>query len=174
MQPPPLADEFVDLYSRYARRVYAFVRTVVPNHADAEDVAQEVGRVLWEKFDEYESGTDFLGWAIKIAYFKVLQYRRSKARSPTNLADQVVELIDRDVLQSASNQDTRPQALADCIQKLSLADRKLIDARYQSGESAQSVAGTFGCSVDSIYRALRRIHKALFHCVRRRLTEEAT
>jgi RNA polymerase sigma-70 factor, ECF subfamily len=175
MQEPLLAaDEFVALYSRYARRIYAFVRTVVPNHADAEDVAQEVGRVLWSKFDEYQSDTDFLGWAIKIAYFKVLQYRRSKARSPISLSDEVLEVLDRDVLESMSNRDPRPQALADCIQKLSPADRQLIGARYQSGESPQAVASTLGRSVDSIYRALRRIHKILFECVRRQLAEEVS
>jgi RNA polymerase sigma-70 factor (ECF subfamily) len=136
-------------------------------------VAQEVGRVLWEKFDTYEPGTEFLSWAFQIAHFKILQHRRSKARSPAALADAVVELIDQEVLQSSSNQDTRQLALADCMQKLPAADRQLIEARYKPGETTQSVAGSLGRSIDAIYRALRRIHKALFECVRRRLAEES-
>ena len=173
-KPQPFADEFVDLYSRNARRIYAFVRSMVPHQADAEDLAQEVGRVLWEKFGEYESGTDFLAWAIKIAHFKVLHYRRDKGRSPVSLAEGVEELLDREVIQSAAKQDSRLQALADCIQKLSPADRQVIDARYQAGETPQSVAGNMGRSIDSIYRTLRRVHKLLFECVRSRLAEEAS
>jgi RNA polymerase sigma-70 factor (ECF subfamily) len=168
------ADEFVGLYSRNARRIYAFVRSMVPNQADAEDLAQEVGRVLWEKFDEYELSTDFLAWAIKIAHFKILHYRRNKGRSPVNLAEGVVELLDQEMIQSAAKQDSRSQALTDCISKLSPADRQVIDARYQAGETPQSVASSLGRSVDSIYRTLRRVHKLLFECVRRRLAEEAS
>jgi RNA polymerase sigma-70 factor (ECF subfamily) len=173
MSKTQLADDFVDLYSRYARRIYAFIRTLVPHHADAEDVAQEVGRVLWEKFNTYEPGTDFLSWAFQIAHFKVLQHRRSKARSPAVLADAVVELIDHEVLNSAANQDARQSALAECMQKLPLSDRQLIEARYKPGETTQSVANSLGRSIDAVYRALRRIHKALFECVRRNLAEES-
>lgn len=172
MPKSQLADDFVDLYSRYARRIYAFVRTLVPNHADAEDVSQEVGRVLWEKFDEYEPGTDFLRWAFQIAHYKVLQYRRGKARSTAMLAEQVVELIDQQMLETSTREDTRQAALAECVQKLAASDRQLVEARYKAGATTQSVADAVGRSVDAIYRSLRRIHKALFECVRRSLAEE--
>jgi uncharacterized repeat protein (TIGR01451 family) len=41
---------------------------------------QETSVALWEMFDEFEEGTNFLGWACRIAYFRILRYREKKKR----------------------------------------------------------------------------------------------
>jgi RNA polymerase sigma-70 factor (ECF subfamily) len=165
-------DEFVTLYLKYSRRVYGFVRSLVPHKPDAEDVFQEVGRTLWEKFDQYESGTSFLFWAFSVSRFAIYQYRRTRSRLPTCLDDAVFELIAAELLTCSSEEDPRFQALAECLQKLSVRDRDLIDARYHHGKSTKSVATSVGRSVDAIYRSLRRIHKSLLRCVQRRIAGE--
>jgi RNA polymerase sigma-70 factor (ECF subfamily) len=59
MNPAERVPEFVQLFAQSSRRIYAYIRTLVPNQADAEDVFQETSKVLWEKFADYEIGTDF-------------------------------------------------------------------------------------------------------------------
>ena len=172
MQKSERVDEFLTLYLKNARRVYGFVRALVPHKPDAEDVFQEVGRTLWEKFDQYESGTNFLVWAFAIARFAVFQYRRTRARLPTSLSDAVFELIAAELQNSSGEEDPRYQALVECLQKLSVRDRELIDARYRQGETTKSVAASAGRSIDAIYRSLRRIHKALLDCVQQRIAME--
>lgn len=172
MQKSERVDEFVTLYMKNSRRVYGFVRSLVPHKPDAEDVYQEVGRTLWEKFDQYESGTNFLVWAFTIARFAVYQYRRTQSRLPTNLSDAIFELIAAEVLNSSAEDDPRYQALAACLQKLPARDRELIDARYRQGETTKSVAASVGRSIDAIYRSLRRIHKALLVCVQQQTAAE--
>ncbi len=111
-------DEFVSLYVQYSRRIYSFVRSLTARQQDAEDVFQEVGRTLWEKFDQYQSGTSFLLWAFSIAHFKVLQHRRRQSHQPIGLSDAVLELIAKDLAEFSTQDDERYEALTACVQKL--------------------------------------------------------
>jgi len=175
MQKSERVDEFVALYLRYAGRIYGFVRSLVPHKPDADDVFQEVGRTLWEKFDQYESGTNFLFWAFSVARYAIYQYRRTRSRQPTCLNDAVFELISAELLNYSSEEDPRLLALAECMRHLPEKDQDVIRARYRHGATTKSAAESLGRSVDAIYRSLRRIHKSLLACVQRRIaTERAT
>lgn len=165
-------DEFVSLYMQHSLRLRGFVRALVPTQPDAEDVFQDVSRTLWDKFDQYESGTNFLGWALSIARFKVLHYRRVKAKLPVNMSDTVFDIIAEEMVGAALHEDSYLQYLNDCIQHLPERDRELINARYRHGGSTKSVAAALNRSVDAIYRSLRRIHKVLCACVERRIADE--
>ena len=51
-------DEFVRLFSLYAKTIYSYIRILVRSNVDAEDLFQETSRTLWAKFDEYRPGPD--------------------------------------------------------------------------------------------------------------------
>lgn len=38
--------------------------------------------VLWRKFDQFQEGTDFAVWAMSVARFCALNWRRKQARLP--------------------------------------------------------------------------------------------
>jgi len=42
--------EFIRLLMENERRIYAYIRTLIGNNADAEDVLQETSITLWDKF----------------------------------------------------------------------------------------------------------------------------
>jgi RNA polymerase sigma-70 factor (ECF subfamily) len=164
-------EEFVTLYMKNSRRIHGFVRALVPHHPDAEDVFQDVSRTLWAKFYQFESGTNFVVWAFSIARFKVMEYRKRRARHPASLSDAAFELIAEEVIGSA-DEDIRIAMLANCLRKLGHKDRELIEARYRHGHTTRAVARSSNQSIDAIYRALRRIHKALFNCIQQQLVQE--
>jgi RNA polymerase sigma-70 factor (ECF subfamily) len=172
MQKHERADEFLTLYLQYSRRIYGFVRALAPRDSDAEDVFQEISRTLWTKFDDYESGTNFLAWAFSISRFKILQHRRSSSRRSPTLGDAVFELVADEIYSAVGKEDARFQVLADCLKKLPARDRHLIEVRYHQGQSTKSIAAAVGRSIDAIYRSLRRVHKELFFCMQRGLAEE--
>ncbi len=165
-------DEFVSLYVQHSRRIYNFVRSLTWRQQDAEDVFQDVGKTLWEKFDEFQPGTNFLVWAFSVANYKVLQHRRRQVQQPLGLSDAVLELIAKDLSEFSSRDDDRFEALAGCLQKLPAYDRELIEARYRREQPIQTLATELGRSADAVYRAFRRIHKTLLFCVRRTLARE--
>ena len=164
--------EFLSLFTHYSWQLRGFVRALVPVHSDAEDIFQEVSRTLWTQFEQFQTGTDFLAWARAIARFKILQYRREKGRLPTNMSDAVFDVLAREMIDSGDRQQSYMQYLNDCLQTLSTEDREMIEARYQTGQSTKHVADSVSRSVDSVYRALRRIHKVLLMCIQRRIAKE--
>lgn len=172
MQMSDRVPEFVELLSQSSRRIYSYIRTLVPNRADAEDVFQETSKTLWEKFEQYQSGTDFCGWALSIAHFKVLQLRDKGVRDPIPVGEKLDNLLDTAADLLRTSEDRRLNALANCLQKLPAKDRNLIDARYAAGATTQQIAVDLKRSTDAIYRSLRRIHQMLFDCIRQALAEE--
>jgi RNA polymerase sigma-70 factor, ECF subfamily len=157
--------EFVALLTRYSGRIYSFIRTLVPNHIDAEDLFQEVSATLWEKFGTYRSGSDFRAWAFQIARFKVLNFRKTRAHQPQLFDDELVQKLANDHLLMDAELDDSFHALADCYQKLSAEDRELLDLRYLEAASVPSMAEQTGRSVDFVYKALRRIYGWLYRCI---------
>ena len=105
MQKVDRVDEFVSLYMQHSLRVRGFVRVLVPTQPDAEDVFQDISRTLWDKFDDFESGTNFLAWALSVARFKVMHYRRVKARLPLSMSDTVFDVIADEMVGAAAGDD---------------------------------------------------------------------
>jgi RNA polymerase sigma-70 factor, ECF subfamily len=165
---------FLRLFLQNERRLYAYILTLVPNRADADDVLQEASLVLWDKFDAGQPPADFAAWACRIAYFKVLDFCKKRQRSRVVFSQAMLErLAETAVEQAASLQlDERRRALAGCVEKLSPRDRDLLACRFAEGATTQSTAARVGRSVDAVYKALARIRQALFDCVTRTLAQE--
>jgi RNA polymerase sigma-70 factor (ECF subfamily) len=168
-----LGHDFQTLFDQHGRAVYAHIIAMVPNKHDAAEVFQETSTTLWEKFAEYQPETDFRAWACKIAYFKVLSLRKRQFRLPRLLSPESLELVDRELVESAVELDARSAALAKCREKLSQSDRGLLVSYYKDGATANSVAKQRGWSSFQVYRALARVHDILFDCINRRLAEDA-
>ena len=85
-------EEFARLFSRNARRIYGFIMTLVFNHHDAEEVFQNTSVVLWNKFAEFQPGSNFFAWASRIAYYEVLSLMKQQRRWRT-FSDEALELL---------------------------------------------------------------------------------
>jgi RNA polymerase sigma-70 factor, ECF subfamily len=160
-------DEFVRLFSQHTNSIYSYIHAVVPFHADAEDVFQEVSRTLWEKFGEYRPGPDsgFRAWALRIAQIEILRYRQREGRRHKLFSDRLQEMLDKTAMTTAQAAAPQIDALDECYEKLPVDDRQLLDARYRIGATVEVIAKRLGRSVHSIYRSLRRIHQVLFDCM---------
>lgn len=172
MSEPERTEEFVRLFTRHARRIYGFIWTLRPNTTDAEEIFQETSTVLWRKFDQFEPGTDFMAWACRIAHYKVLSHRQRVQRDRLQFSEAFVETVAAENIAQAPELDARQRALIECLKKLSERDRDLLERRYFAGATPKLVAQQVGRSVDAIYKALSRIHEALFQCIDRTVSTE--
>jgi RNA polymerase sigma-70 factor len=168
---PGRHDEFLKLFSQHSRRIFEFISTLVFRRADADEVFQNTCVVLWKKFDSYDSQGSFYAWACKIAYLEMMYLRRKNKRLQT-FSEEVLELLAENMLDRSAELNSHQSALEDCLQKLSLTDRKLIEQRYYLQKRPKEIAADRIKSVDSIYRALTRIHISLRQCVGRSLVRE--
>jgi RNA polymerase sigma-70 factor (ECF subfamily) len=178
MIPGPLpADDsaksrlFLPLFLQNQRRVYAYVLTLLPHRADADDVLQEASLVMWDKFDPDHLPEDFAAWGCRIAYFKVLDHRKKGQRCRVTFSQPLLDrLAETAVEQAAALQlDARSDALSGCVEKLNPRDRDLLARRLAEGATTRSTAAQVGRSPDAVYKALAKIRQALFDCVGRAL-----
>jgi RNA polymerase sigma-70 factor len=159
-------EEFARLFSRNARRIYGFIMTLVFNHHDAEEVFQNTNVVLWNKFADFELGSNFFAWASRIAYYEVLSLMKQQRRSRT-FSDEALELLASEAVALSDQSTERYEALEDCLERLDARDRQLLQERYYFQHPPKQIAASQSKSVHAIYRALSRIHNVLLNCVQR-------
>ncbi len=163
---------FVRLFAEYNRRIYTFVRALVHEASDADDVFQEVCTVLWRKFDQFESGTDFGAWAFSIVRFEALAFRRRQGRPGRLFSDAFYVAVEEQALATERQSPRQHEALRECLELLSPVHRDLIRRRYEPEATVQSVAEATGRTPNAVYKILRRLHDRLFQCVQQRLEQE--
>jgi RNA polymerase sigma-70 factor, ECF subfamily len=159
------ADEFAALFSRHARQVYGYILTLTPHWADAEDVFQETSTIIWQKFGEFESGTNFIAWACRIAYYRAIWFHERQKKLAIPFGRQFFDLVAAETLSQQDVLEDRHSALADCIKRLVERDRELVEHAYAEGTTIKDAAVQLGRSPDAVYKALKRIHRELFECV---------
>ena len=162
---------FMQLYSGKERCIYKYVYTLVHDETAAEDILQETTQAMWTKFDEFEMGTNFVAWSLRIAHYRVLKYWTSQTKGMIFNSRLVEDLAQR--AQDHTHQDTRKKtALRRCMKKLPSGDLHLIKLRYQEGASVKRVAEQVNRGVKGVYRSLSRIRWQLLECIQRSLVME--
>ena len=165
-------DEFMNLLAQHQSQLFGYIFALVQNMADAEDLYQQTSIVLWQKFDKFQPGSDFVSWACQTAQYQVLNFLRVKRRSRVCFSDSLV--ADMAVLQEDRSEELSSlrRALRYCVERLKTADRKLLDLAYGGTTTIKAGAESLGRSADGVYKSLNRIRTGLAECIRRRLAEE--
>jgi RNA polymerase sigma-70 factor, ECF subfamily len=164
--------DFLPLFMANEGQIRAFVRTLVYNPRDVDDVFQAVALVLWQKFDLYDKSRPFGPWARGITAKEVLAMRRGSARCPTPFPPDVVVALLDEFERFVSSRGTEPElaeALDRCVEALPPASQKMLQLRYGQSLQIQQVASFLGQTVTATQRALSRIQKRLAECIERRL-----
>ena len=163
--------EYLRLLGEHERRLRGFI-SLVPNWADADDIAQEVQIRLWEQFGDYDPTKDFGVWARTIAYYQVLTYREKQSRHQRLISSRFVEAVAEEVAVLSDELDAEQRALADCFEKLPEPKRELL-VRYYSGRcTTREIAAELGQSFDATRQAVLRTRIALSDCVEETLHKE--
>jgi RNA polymerase sigma-70 factor (ECF subfamily) len=165
-------DEFIRLFTSHEPRLRAYVLTLVPRWSDAEEIMQQCNLVLWKKFGQFQSGTNFFAWACRIARLEVMEFRRQQSRDRMLFTDAFLETLADEASDLASDLSARQHALQGCLERLPGKHRRMLQLRYMEGGSIEAVARAFTRSVEAAYRMLSRIRELLHDCITRRLAME--
>jgi len=168
-----LVEEFIELLVTHQNRIYAYILGLLANYNDADDVMQETCRVMWRKFTEFKKGTDFVAWGVKIAFYCVLNFRKSKRlRSKVVFSSEALKWLQEDARAGLRQLDERLRALEHCITKLKERDHELVKMRYDRGIAVKKIAEHLGKTVQSVYQSMTRIQGMLLRCIRLTLSTE--
>ena len=162
---------FLKLYLANEKRINGYVRAIIPNWSDVDDVVQEIATVMWSKFIEFEKDTNFTAWALKIAHFQVLNYYKMRKNNKLYFSEDTISALSENLTSKRPRIDERLSILKKCLQKLSSDELLLIQMRYEPGSSTKSVSRQTGQELHLLYRFLNKIHAKLLLCIRRTLAE---
>jgi RNA polymerase sigma-70 factor (ECF subfamily) len=171
---PPIApgedpERFVRLFVEGQREILRYILALVPDIDDAHEILQETAVDLWRKFDRYDPAYPFAPWACRFALRCVLKYREQQARRIKCLSLESLTQIAGERTEKEGILEDRRRALEMCLERLSDADRLVVEQRYSRQMSVAKIAGITGQNPSTLYKALERIRRRLFECVNRRL-----
>lgn len=170
-QAPSL--RYLEQVTQSQRTLYGVLWSLLRDPHDVDDVLQETNAVLWQKAHEFDESREFLPWALKIAQFQVLAFRKRQQRSRLVLDEQLMAALVDQSVQDAEQVELRRRALRGCLKKLSDEHRRLITRRYEPGGSVNELAAEQGKAPKAVSEMLRRIRASLLDCVERTLAGEA-
>jgi RNA polymerase sigma-70 factor (ECF subfamily) len=161
---------FSDLTAASRSRVFGYIYAMLHNMSDAEDVYQQTTVLLWEKFGEFEQGTDFAAWALKVAYYNIKNFQRSQGRSRVFFSEAVMEKVaDSYQAGDAGSNDDRTDALIACLKQLPEKHRSLLELRYAENVSVKHLAELEDRSEAAVGMKLSRLRKLLLRCIQLQL-----
>jgi RNA polymerase sigma-70 factor, ECF subfamily len=160
-------EEFARLVRLHTNQVLAYIDSLLMNRSDAEDIFQETCLVLWQKFHEFEPGSNFLAWALRVADYRIMNFQTTQSRRVVFTAELrnalMAEIADR----RPEDDDVTLTALSDCTDRLSQEDQRLLKLCYVEDVPVRQLADAMGRPPKGVQKSLYRIRTWLLECIRR-------
>lgn len=163
--------EKLTLYWTAAQRaVSAFLRTLLPDPDQCQDVLQQVAVVVVRKFHEFDRSRSFNAWVIGIAKQEVLAFRRRQHTDRLVFSDAMVERI-AETYQCvlADKVSDVADALEHCVQKLAGRARTVIGLHYSEDMKTIEIAQRLQMEHGAVRMLLSRARTVLRECIERQL-----
>lgn len=166
---PSQAEEFAILWASAQSTLASFVRTLVPDIHQAEEVLQRVAVALVRKFDEFDKNRSFAAWAVGVAKYEVLYFRRERATDKHLFDDEIVDRVALSYQRFVEDADPFREALEGCLKKLKGRARRVIEMRYEQGLASAAIAEKLRLTTGAVRMLLCRVRQTLRTCIDRRL-----
>lgn len=163
---------FVGLLTRHEAALRRFVRTLLPAWGDVDEVMQRVALAAWKKFNQFDPATEFLHWALVIARYEALAFRRAMGRDRLVFSEGFLEQLAEEAENETELASREELALETCMAKLPPARREMVLKAYSIPDQ-RDLAAAIGKSPAALYMLLSRIRQELATCIERTLKEEA-
>ena len=149
-------EAFAFLYARYADNIYGYVRSIVQNHHEAEDVTQQVFAKLFAVIGKYEQReVPFFAWILRVARNVAVDHIRGQRLVP------VEEVRTSDEGGGDPAAGGRMRELTDALAGLPADQREVLVLRHFAGLSPPEIAERTGRTEGSIHGLHHRGRRAL-------------
>jgi len=169
----PSSEQFITLLNGVHGRLLAFLRVMLGNNADAEDVLQRASMTIWRKFGEYDPDKDFFAWASSFAFYEAKNFQRVSARSRLHFDAELMERLAAERVPDLDHREARLAAMDRCVEELDDAGRELVREFYLNNTEVAALAERLGRAPQTLYNKLNTLRRLLADCMKRRLGQEA-
>ncbi|MFH1024997.1 MAG: sigma-70 family RNA polymerase sigma factor [Planctomycetota bacterium] len=170
----PLIREFLS----FRWELYGYIRSMVRNTHDAEDLFQEVAAVMVEQEKIGTKVENFPGWVREIARRRVLDFykkadkrrlRYLPAEDVVLLAGEVGERHPFDPAQTGEEYD----ALRVCLGRLSGTNLEMVKMRFMEDRDYTEIAARVKRREGAVRQAVSRVREFLAGCIEKTLAKMA-
>jgi RNA polymerase sigma-70 factor (ECF subfamily) len=142
------------LYLRYSHNIYGYVRSIVRDDHEAEDVTQHVFAKLITSLSKYDDrGIPFFAWLLRLARNVAIDHLRSNRMTP------VEEVVDPNA--QYSRDPDQVLIVRDALATLPEDQREVVFLRHVIGLSPGEIADRMGRTEGSIHGLHHRGRRAL-------------
>ena len=143
------------LYVRYSHNIYGYVRSIVHDEHEAEDITQHVFAKLMTVLVKYdERGVPFFAWLLRLAHNAAIDHLRGRRATPAE------EVFGSDTRADDSTVD-RSHSLHEALQALPDEQRSVVVLRHVVGLTPGEIASAMGRTESSIHGLHHRGRRAL-------------
>jgi len=162
-----------ELVIRHRGRIYAMIRNMVKNDADAWDLSQDVFIKAWKALPRFQARARFSTWLFRISHNVVYDWvRKRKIESSGELND---ETFDRDSIdlsartapalieapdEALSNTELRGK-ISEALGKLSPEHREVVMLKDVQGLAYKEIAEVMDCTIGTVMSRLFYARKKL-------------
>lgn len=142
------------LYVRYSNNIYGYVRSIVRDDHEAEDVTQHVFAKLITSLVKYDDrGVPFFAWLLRLARNVAIDHLRANRLTPTE------NVLDPDM--SSGIDLDRAETVRAALATLPDEQRQVVILRHVVGLTPGEIADRMGRSESSIHGLHHRGRRAL-------------
>lgn len=153
-------DAYGGLVERYDARLAFYLRRLLGDAADADDVRQEVWITVVRKLHTLEDPGAFRAWLYRVARHRAISWLR-KRRAEVPLAEVDLEQM---VVDEAEQPDFSPEdaaAVYAALDRLVAGQREILTLRFLGGLSYEEIARVLDCRLGTVRSRLHYAKAAL-------------
>lgn len=151
-------------FAREQPRLRAYIRSLVFNSSDVDDILQDVAVIAIEGVDRYDTSRPLNAWILGIARNRILKYFESRKRQQHCFGSDVIELLTDSAI-SDSAEALELDHLQNCLAKLEPKNREILIRRHFEGVTSRQIAQEIGYTDTRMSRLLNSLYAALMKCV---------
>lgn len=165
------ADKYHRLLYQNQGRIYVYILSLVGNYSDSDDIMQETISVMWRRFKDFEPGSDFVAWGIKIAHFKILEYRRQqKKHGIIQYNDAIFKELPSLASKNSKSFNNQTETLKKCLMKLKKFKEQyftVITLKFFENFNTKDISNRIGVSIPNVYKLMSRAYGYLLVCMKK-------
>lgn len=171
-QHDPQTEAYMGQLMAAQPRLRTYLRMLIYNPTDVNDLMQEVATIGWKKFNSFDKSRSFDAWLLGIARICVFEYIRDQQKRASPLTDEVIELLEAEAEDASASAPLLLDALDACLGKLATDDYRLVRARFEKAQTKRGVSKLLNLGESTVSRSLNRIYAQLLLCIKRQEREQ--
>lgn len=166
------AEAYRELFSRYQKKLFAYIYHLVGSREEAEDILQNVFSKTYKSLEHFDVSRKFSSWIYRIAHNESVNFLKRKSKRYTISWDDVS--TSKDKLDSASNEEKPEEKMEHmeitkeidlALEKLPIQYKQILTMRYFQEYSYEDISKILNKPVNTVGTLINRAKKKLLEVV---------